>query len=140
MFDPDLFRVQFPAFANTTMFPNALLDMYFANATCYLEDYNSCDLAGACRVLALNQMTAHLTQLATRYNAGQIPGLPINATIDKVTVALQPPPNTDQWSYWMNQTPYGQQLFALLQVAGCHVDVVGALPEQSAFKKIYGIF
>ncbi|OWK47571.1 hypothetical protein FRUB_01270 [Fimbriiglobus ruber] len=38
------------------------------------------------------------------------------ATIDKISVTLEPPPAPNAWQYWLQSSPYGQQLLALLQV------------------------
>ena len=67
--------------------------------------------------LALNFMTAHLVYLNQIANSGQNTALMQGATIDKVSVQLTPPPEAGQWQWWLNQSPYGQSLLALLQVA-----------------------
>jgi hypothetical protein len=140
-FDVDLFRQQFPAFANVTTFPTVQLQMYWDMATVYISDNGSFgDLTGTSRQLAINMMTAHLTALSVLIAAGQVPGLMQNATIDKVTVGLTPPPLPNQWQWWMNQTPYGQQLLALLQANSVGGFYVAGLPETTAFRKWAGVF
>ncbi len=120
------FRALFPAFADVTKYPQATIQQYWDLATSYITD---CTRTGyyegfACvnrqpkqQTNALNLMTAHLLYLNTLVAAGQPTGTLTGATIDKVSVQLQPPPAPNQWQWWLNQSPYGQQLLALLQVA-----------------------
>lgn len=120
------FRAMFPAFANTTTYPQATIQQYWNLATSYITD---CTRTGyyegfACvngtpaqQTNALNLMTAHFLYLNTLIVAGQPTGVLTGATIDKVSVQLQAPPESNQWQWWLNQSPYGQQLLALLQIA-----------------------
>lgn len=124
-FDVAQFRAMYPAFANMTTFPDAVLQMYWDQATSYVSNVNYGWLFGAQsangnavnRVLALNLMTAHITQLFVLIGVGQTPGIVTGATVDKVNVTLEAPPIKDGWQYWLAQTPYGQQLWALLTAA-----------------------
>lgn len=140
-FDVTAFRLQFPAYADATLFPDATLQMYWDNATCYIDDNGSYGwLQGTCRQLALNLMTAHLVALSVIVAAGQVPGLMQTATIDKVSVGLTPPPLKNQWGWWLSLTPYGQQLWALLQVNSVGGFYTGGAPELAAFRRIGGFF
>jgi hypothetical protein len=141
-FDVTAFRLAFPAFADVTAFPTATLQMNWDTAGCYIENTDSgCfALEGACRVRALNLMTAHLTALSVLVAAGNTPGLVQSATVDKVTVSLTPPPLPNQWQWWLSLTPYGQQLLALLQVSSAGGFYYGGLPEGLAIRKFGGIF
>jgi hypothetical protein len=112
------FRALFPAFASTVTFPLASLSLYWGVATQYVcqwpqygDGYNL-----AQQTLALNQMTAHLVQLNNQAATGQQAGIVTAASVGAVNVTLQPPPEVDQWQWWLNQTPYGQQFLALAQV------------------------
>lgn len=144
-FDVDLFRQQFPAFADETTYPDAMLQMYWDMATCYISDADCGRLSGNCRRLALNAMTAHLTQLSViiknngAYNGN--PGIVNSATIDKITVSLTPPPfGTSEWRWWLETTPYGQQLLALLEAKSVGGFSVGGLPELAAIRRVGGVF
>ncbi len=116
-----VFRAIAPAFANTQQYPDPAVQAMWDLATGYLTDntITGCYLGMTLgqQTSALNLMTAHLMQLNISAAAGQATGLVQGATIDKVSVQLTPPPEVDQWQWWLNQTPYGQQLLALLQVA-----------------------
>jgi hypothetical protein len=140
-FDAPSFRVSFPAFANVTTYPTATLQMNWDGAGCIVENttYDCYMLEGICRYRALNLLTAHLTALSDLIAAGQVPGLVQNATVDKVTVGLTPPPLQTQFQWWLSLTSYGQQLLVLLQVSSVGGEYYGGLPETSAFRKVGGV-
>jgi len=139
-FDPVIFRAQFPEFANETTYPDAMLQMYWDNATCYVDDNGSYGvLQGTCRRLALNYMTAHLLQIAAFIASGQTPAIVTNATVDKVSVTTTPPDNKNHWQYWLSTTGYGQQLLALLKAKSVGGFYIGGLPETDPFTKVGGI-
>lgn len=136
------FRLQFPFFADMDAYPEQLLTMNFAAGTNYISDYNSGFLANGNRQFALYLMTAHLTQLGTfvTANNGSPTTIETQARIDKISVTVAPPPSKNQWQYWLNTTPWGMQLFALLQVASAGGWFVGGLPERFAFRRVGGGF
>jgi len=142
-FDPALFREQFPQFSDDVKYPDAFLQMYWDMATCYISDSDYGFLSGDCRVLAINLMTAHLV-LISALNAGDgtptDPGVVTSSSVDKVSISIQPPPNQDQWSWWLSKTPYGQQLEALLSANIVGGYTIGGLPEKSAFRRVGGFF
>ncbi len=112
------FRALFPAFASTGTYPSVTLSLYWGVATNYISAYPQCDWEGfnlSQQTLALNQMTAHITQLNTLAATGQQAGFVESATVGQVSVTIQPPPEASQFQWWLNQTPYGQQYLALAQ-------------------------
>lgn len=145
-FDPTVFRKTFPPFASLTKYPDEQLQFQWDMATCYISDRNYGRLNNKCRLLALNLMTAHLMylqmKLATAGTGGKVRpsmgGVVTSATIDKVSVSLLPPPVTNPWDFWLAQSPYGQQLLALLDSASVGGFTAGGLPEGDAFRKVYG--
>jgi hypothetical protein len=139
-FDVDAFRIQFPAFANPTQFPDLVLEQYWDAATCYVSPVNEGALKDGCRLFVLNLYTAHLTALSVIIARGTTTGQVQSATVDKASVTFTPPPEVTQYQWWMNLTPYGQQAYALLQQAAIGGDYVGGWPERSAIRKAYGVF
>ena len=93
VFDPELFRTQFPAFADETRYPDATLQAYFNTATCYINPTDSRCLNGDCLVLALNSMTAHLCRLNELATSGKISGIVTSASIDGVSCLLYTSPS-----------------------------------------------
>lgn len=117
LFDATDFRAQIPAYMNPVMYPDTVLQQYWNGAVNYISDWGQCGrLRCESRRYAINLMAAHLIFLAGLVQQGQTPGLMQSATIDKVSVALTPPPLPNQWQWWLNGSPYGAQLLALLQV------------------------
>jgi hypothetical protein len=121
-FNEAAFRAHFPAYATTTpQTSSPVLQAYWDTATAYVSDRSGgCYVGGltvAQQTLALNLMTAHLVFLSLAVQSGNTPGILTGATIDKISVTLEPPPAANAWRYWLNQSPYGQQLLALFEVA-----------------------
>lgn len=139
------FRARFPQFADSTAFPDAVIEAQFDLATCYVSADTYGDMSEHCRTQALYLMTAHLLALGVIVAAGGSytgqPGVVTGSSVGDVSVTLAAPPSgTSQWRWWLNTTPYGAQLIALLDaqaVGGFHV---GGLPERAAFRKVAGIF
>lgn len=115
------FRAFFPAYANTTTYPQATIQGYWNIAILYISNRQGGAYCGGMntgrQTLAINQMTAHLLFLSGIIASGQVPAIMTGAGIDKINVSLEPPPQVNQWQYWLNTSPYGQQLLALLQLA-----------------------
>lgn len=136
IFNPVLFREQFPAFQCTPPIPDSTLQGYFDTATLYINNTNCGRATTAQLQQLLYLMTAHLAALNRFVATGQAAGIMTNATVDKVTVTLAPPPAINQWQYWLQSTPYGQQLFALLQIIGVGGAYIGGNPAVSSFRRV----
>ncbi len=147
-YDDAKFRTQFPAFADTTAWPEPFLSSCWDMAAQFISlDECPCrNLSGASLQLALDLMAAHIAWLlgspaATGEDAdNSAGGLITNASIGSVSVGIMAPPVKDGWTYWMNQTPYGQQLLALFAVKAVGGFYVGGLPERKGFRKVGGTF
>lgn len=138
VFNPVRFRELFPAFQCTPAVSDADLQIQWDTATLYITNrYRAacCGLSLEQRTRALYLMTAHLAQIARLVSLGQTPGIMSSATVDKVSVTLEPPKVDNQWQYWLQSTPYGQQLLALLQVASAGGCYYGGKPELAAFRR-----
>ena len=108
----DNFLMQFPEFVYIDF---VLIDTMIKRALCFIKIYFNamCE----CRVLAIFLLTAHLLTLQGNIAKGDVTGgIQASATIDKVSVSNVPPPTSDSFSYWLNQTTYGQQLLALIEL------------------------
>lgn len=147
-YDDTLFRTQFPEFSDTTQYPETLLSMYWDMATNFIDPTDCCMwnvLTGSSLAYALNCMTAQLLTLGQMAQTTSPPGSDqggfiISAEIGEIKVAKQAPPTSNMWSWWLSQTPYGQQLLALLQMLGVGGLSVGGLAERNAFRKVGGVF
>lgn len=141
-FDPAAFRLQFPQFGNKECFTDGQLAGWFDLATVYIsaEDCNCYALTGKARLQALNLLTAQMGALFGMAVKGETPGVLKSATIDKISVTVEPPPSSSAFQWWLGLTPYGQQLLALLSLAGVGGFYVGGLPERAAFRRVGGGF
>lgn len=132
------FRAQFPEFANQNDYPMQFLQAWWNNATNYISNRNNCgwgSLTLSQQTLALNLMTAHLVYLNNLAKCGESGGIITGATIEQVSVSLEPPPQANQWQWWLNQSPYGQQLLALLQTAVVGGRFFNPAPVFTAFRR-----
>lgn len=137
-FNYALFQLQFPVYANPITYPEVLLQSYWDIAINYISNTgNYGALQGVARQYAINLFVAHLIFLngiiASGAGNSQVPGLMQNATIDKITVGLTPPPLPNQFQWWLNLTPYGQSLLALLQINSVGGFYIGGSSPRSAF-------
>lgn len=139
-FDSVAFRAQFPAFTSETKYPDEQLSGYFTMATMYIYPSDWGGICGAQLQLCLNLMTAHLAWSNQLIVAGNTSAAPVaGATIDKVSVSLVPPESKSAWAYWLNTTPYGKQLLALLRILSRGGGIVGGAPEGLAFRGVFGV-
>lgn len=140
--DWTLFRAQFSIFADATKYPDILLQMYWDEVTCFVCDDNYGQILGNCRLFLINLFVAHMITLMQQamQNPGQQSGFIASSTVDKVSVSYLAPPNPDAFHYWLNQTPFGQQALALLEVNTVGGDYVGGLGEAAGFRRINGMF
>lgn len=142
-FDAAAFRALFaPAFDSTVTYPTPLLQLYFNLGTTIVTNQDSACYAlnGDARAEALNLLVAHMATLFTQINAGEVPSLETSATIDRISVTVQPPPATTQFAWWLGLTGYGQILLAILQVSMIGGDYIGGLPERFGFRRVGGGF
>lgn len=143
IFNPATFRVLYPQFADPAAFPDLKLSAEFDMATAYVSPEVAGDMPAPARTQALNLMTAHLLALgvliAQNGYTGQV-GVVQAATVDNISITLQPPPERGQWRWWLNTTPYGAQLASLLEMQSAGGFYVGGLPERAAFRRVGGGF
>lgn len=148
-YDDALFRAQFPEFSDETKYPRAVINAYWDMATLFISDvecyWNT--LKGKRLATALNMLTAHLLLLGINARAvgGKTPGskqggFTTSATVGEVSVSKLAPPATDGWQWWLSGTPYGQMLWALLEMLAVGGTSVGGLAERDSFRKAGGVF
>lgn len=153
-FDAALLRAQFPAFANATTYPDAMLDANWDTATLFVanESFPCKTLTPKQLAYVLNAMTCHLITMFTPVQQQSVPGaggsvssqmgggFTTSATVGKVSVSKLAPPVKDGWEFWLEQTPYGAALLAMLQGLAVGGFSVGGLPESDGFRRVYGVF
>lgn len=137
--DIQVFRTQFPAFKDDNVFSDAFIEEWGKLAEHYLKE--SWALNGELFNHALNLMSAHLISIAvkTTQNNGAS-GAIQSATEGSVSVSFTAPPSRNGWEFWLSSSPYGVQLWALLNQLGSFGLYVGGLPERKAIRKVGGVF
>lgn len=113
--DITVFRELFSAYASETDYPDTTLQQWYAIGKCYIKD-NDCVLPEECRSFALMAMLAHLLYIQDQVKAGNQVRVITSATEGKVSVSLAEPPSSSSFSYWLNSSPYGDQVLAMLVV------------------------
>lgn len=130
------FRLAFPEFRLET---DASLQVNFGMATAYFGDVDGLLLEGQGLQSCLELMTAHILKLSQMAANGEtIPGPVTSSRIDRISVQFAAPPYKDGWSWWLSQTPYGVQLWALLSMLAGGGLYIGGAPERDAFRTVYG--
>jgi hypothetical protein len=140
IFDVTQFRIDYPQFSNSTTFPDVTLTSYWYQGFGIVSSRNYGYLEGLARFRALNLITAHLSAISAIIAAGRTPYIMASATISSESISLDPPPKPDQFQWWLNTTPYGQQLLAMLQVKATGGIYIGGSPVRSGFRQFRGGF
>ena len=106
----DIFISQFTEFEN-----NDNIDLMISRAVNYFEKYTCfCDLD---KQYAVFLLAAHLlNQQNNIANGDTTGGVQQSASIDKISVSNAPAPYSDNFDYWLNQSVYGQELLAYLNM------------------------
>lgn len=137
--DVSRFRKLFPAMASETTYPSEVIEAQWFQAQCFISEGKT--LRGSCFENVLYLMTAHLVWSNWLISQGQTTANVVTgATISKVSVSMQPPPAKSAWQFWLSTTPYGLQLWALLNIKAAGGAYIGGLPERTGFKKVGGVF
>ena len=117
-------RNAFPAFSDAEQYPDGIIENSIEMAKCFISDTISgcCPVSFECRALMLELMSAHILSLQSSGSSEQggessgVSGMITAATIADVHVNTAVPADQGQLQWYLNQTPYGQQLFALLKI------------------------
>ncbi len=139
-FDVDAFREQFPGQFPDPPNTDALVEIYWGAAICYVSPEVEGSLSAECRRQVLNLVTAHLITLAAQATAGQQGGFVASASIDKISVTIQTIESKSQFQWFLNQTPYGVQAYAILFAASVGGSYVGGFNELGSFRRAGGVF
>lgn len=149
-FDPVIFRLLFPIYDDPVKYPDALLQQFWDQATCFVSNEVGELITEECRRQLINYMTAHLLSIWNLINDrdGTEPGdggiddsnTVVSSSIGDVSVTVQPPPIGSQFDWWINQTPYGKHFLALLSVSSVGGLYLGGSVERQAFRKVGGAF
>lgn len=144
-YDGYIANPQFALYANPTNYPESLLLNYWNVAINYITAANWGDIHDDKRQYAIQLMLSHIIYLTNLINTGNgfgtgtggapgtVPYQMQSATIDKVSVQVTPPPNPNQFQWWLGTTPFGQQLLAMLQIHSVGGHYVGGSNVRAGF-------
>ena len=140
LFDVDDFRAQFPGLFPDPPNTDALIEIFWDAAICYVSPETEGALSAECRRDVLNLVTAHLITLSESAQAGNQPGFVVSASIDKISVTVQAPPSKTAFQFFLNQTPFGVKAYALLYAHGVGGSYHGGFNELGSFRRAGGVF
>ena len=113
------FRTLFPAFSNTTKYPDATIQIMLDTAVVYIPNHVNKYVKDTVIKQLCYLMAAHLLTINGALAAGTgdaAGGIVSSAHIDSVSVTKAVPQSKNAFQYWLNQSAYGQQLLALLKL------------------------
>lgn len=142
----ETFRTMFPAYADTQVYSDAMLEMWLDVAGSHLK--TGWALSGKVYDQALMLMVAHLLYTNTKASGASgtagsdsgVTGIVTSASEGSVSVSFATPTTKNAWEFWLASSPYGLQLWALLLQLGTGGKFIGGLPERSAVRKVGGVF
>lgn len=135
--DPAAFKAQF---VELSALSDAQVQAYGGMASAYLDPNDGPLISGPALQLALSLMAAHLAKSFLMIGDGQTAVVVAGSAEGSVSVSLVAPPVKGAWQWWLATTPYGQQLWALLQIQSAGGLYVGGSMERAAFRKAGGVF
>ncbi len=142
-FDVAAFRRAFPAFTDETFYPSEAIEAAAAMADCYINTSSRWYRCDQCISLMQQLITAHLLTLnGTEFVPGQTAtGVMTSASIDGISVGFTVnTANKGSFTAWLDKTPYGEQLAALLARFSRTIGYIGGSGERRGFRKVGGGF
>lgn len=135
--DIDAFRSQYPAFSDSTVYPDSMLGIWWIPATCQFSPVANCYVSYDCVEQVLYAILAHYLYISTSAANGVQTGYITSGTVDKISVSMQSiPVRNISDAYWI-QSPYGQTyqaLVAAISAGGMYFagkTVVGNIGDQN---------
>ncbi|EIL88534.1 hypothetical protein UU9_12323 [Rhodanobacter fulvus Jip2] len=116
MFDLSLFRDTFPAFADLSVYPDARVSFQGSLADKLYGDDPWGDLQGYVAMLAV----AHALSMQGKSggSSGGVKGVVSAKSVDRVSVSYDVSATTYKDAAYFNGSPYGVELYWLIQMAG----------------------
>lgn len=132
------FRAMFPAFADETEYPDAMVSGFFALAECWLGHYlDGCP----CNDQIYYLLTAHLLYTRGIINSGAITGGRVQSSnVGGVSVSMNQVLMKSAWQEWLAGSPYGIELWAFLRMQAGGGRYVGGSRERFGYRKAGGGF
>lgn len=113
------FRQKFPMFDDTTKYSDSFIQSMIDVAKLYISPEPNCMVSVEMQKQMIYLMTAHLLTLNYQIMQGDMSsasGQVASASVGGVSVSKAIPNNKTELDYWLNLTPFGMQLLALLSL------------------------
>lgn len=112
------FRQRFPSFSDETKYSEEFIQSQIDVAMLYISPGPNCLVTQCQQKQMIYLMTAHLSALNNSLANGDSSagGQIASASVGGVSVSRALPNNRTELDYWLNMTPYGMQLLALLSM------------------------
>lgn len=113
------FRQKFPMFDDTTKYSDSFIQSMIDVAKLYISPEPNCMVSVEMQKQMIYLMTAHLLTLNYQIMQGDMSsasGQVASASVGGVSVSKAVPNNKTELDYWLNLTPFGMQLLALLSL------------------------
>lgn len=136
-FNEQEFRQLFPEFMDEVKYPSFVLNSWFTQASFMFSAEDSWLIEGDSLKMALYLLTAHISKTQGGESGS---GAVTSATEGTVSVSYIEAPVKNGWQFYLSGTPYGTQLWFMLQGLSAGGFMFGGLPETRALKKVGGIF
>lgn len=111
-------RDAFPEFSDEAKYPEKYLERFLTQASMYISRHSGV-IRDDVRLLAIQYMACHLMSLSAMAGDGTLTGndgnIVTSSHIGSVSVSIQPPVARNAYEQWIQSTPYGKALWALLQ-------------------------
>lgn len=142
--DIQAFRKRFTAFSDELFFPDERIIFAWEDVPIYIAGCGKM-LSGAALDRAKLLMTAHLLQsnsmVAEGKNiAGAVSSASVSTASGSASVSLSTLQTKTAFQAWLASTPYGIELYALINVKSAGGFYVGGSPEIAAFRRAGGRF
>lgn len=124
------FRLDFPAFSDTTVYPDSMLTFWLGLGSLLINTDRWCELANYGVALYMAHNLSLEAQANKQAANGGIPGAPVgmlsSKSIDKVSAGYDTASVKEEFGGSYNMTTYGMRLYRLLQQFGAGPIQVGA--------------
>ena len=140
LFNEQRFRDQFPAFSNSVLYPEAMLQGTWTSVTFVFSDDDQGIENNPQRTRLLDLALAHWLHVASMTAKGQNTSVVNSATVDKVSVTAEPPKAKTHFQQWLMASPYGQEIRMIMKAATSAGVYIGGSNERASFRRAGGRF
>ena len=132
--DIDAFRLLYPEYADPIEYPNIVIETRWAQATVFMPEAGNSLFTDAQWQAGLYMLLAHWVSIGAQTAKGEYPSYVTQGGTSKISVSTAAPPAADSFLWWLQCTPYGAQLAALLRAKAAGGLLVGGQNVTGAYR------